>query len=216
MFPTVHVNSKDLAASLQKSQINSAATPAGGKAFIRFDFRTGNFTYGRDHDDITGQRIVVNTASIKHGWVLWHNGTPNKVLHSFIEALPPMPPAMGDDEASESRAFEARFEDDPETLLVFETSSYGGRKGVDLLLQQCQAQAVKNPEYLFPIVELEAETPYKAKTGAVIHNPHFHVVGWVNANGEELDAPTQLHIEDAIDEEEQEEAPQLRTRRRRG
>lgn len=207
MFPTVQVNSKDLATKLQNSRVQSNAQSAAGRAFIKFDFKTGDFFFGRDADCISGEEIVVNTASIAHGWVLWHNGTANKVYKSFADDLPEPMPSMGDDDPTEARAFEARFQDDPDTVLMFETNSYGGRKGVDTLLSELTAQSLKNPEYLFPVVRLESEN-YKAKQGGIIHNPIFTVTGWMNAAGDMLGDVK------AIEEEVEEEAPKLRSRRR--
>jgi len=106
-----------------------------------------------------------------------------------------MPGNANGDQPSESRGFEARFEDDPETVLVFETSSYGGRKGCDNLLNAIRIRSAGGEqEYLFPVVQLSSES-YKAKQGGTIHNPLFNIVGWMNQEGElegntaKLDAP---------------------------
>jgi len=197
MFPTVNNASiKDLSSALAVSKVQSEGPSNAGKAFIRFDFKTGSYSYGRDQEDITNDNIVVNTSSFVHGWVLWTNGTPNKVQRSFVEELPdPMPGNANGDQPSESRGFEARFEDDPETVLVFETSSYGGRKGCDNLLNAIRIRSAGGEqEYLFPVVQLASES-YKAKQGGTIHNPVFNIVGWMNQEGElegntaKLDAP---------------------------
>ena len=197
MFPTVNNASiKDLSSALAVSKVQSEAPSNAGKAFIRFDYKTGSYSYGRDQEDITNDNIVVNTSSFVHGWVLWTNGTPSKVQRSFVEELPgPMPNNANGDQPSESRGFEARFEDDPETVLVFETSSYGGRKGCDALLNAIRIRSAGGEqEYLFPIVQLGSES-YKSKQGGTIHNPMFNIVGWMNQAGEteesqaKLDAP---------------------------
>lgn len=198
MFPTVNTASiTDLSTALASSKVQGESSNSG-KAFIRFDFKTGSFSFGRDQEDITGDEIIINTTSFVHGWVLWVNGSPQKVLRSFIEDLPPpMPNGADGSQPSESRGFEARFEDDPDTVLVFETSSYGGRAGCDKLLNAIRIRSAGGEsEFLFPVVKLESES-YKAKQGGTIHNPVFEIVGWVNQAGEaeeqtaKLDAPAE-------------------------
>lgn len=183
MFPTTSTKITDLSSALKQSKVQQT-TSSAGKAFIRFDFKTGDFFYGRDQEEITGEQIVVNTASFCHGWVLWVGGQAQKVMRSFVEPLPEPMPAVGHDQPTEARGFEARFEDDEETILVFESNSYGGRKGCDSLLNAISLKSSSGEEdFLFPVVKLESES-YKAKQGGTIHNPVFKVVDWMNAEGE--------------------------------
>lgn len=183
MFPTTQTKITDLSTALQQSKVNQTGNSSAGKAFIRFDFKSGNFSFGRDQEEITGEEIVVNATSFVHGWVLWHNGQPSKVMRSFVEQLPEPMPALGDDQPSEGRGFEARFEDDEETILVFESNSYGGRKGCDNLLHQVMMKSAEGEEsFLYPVVKLDSEN-YKAKQGGTIHNPVFTVVDWVDVEG---------------------------------
>jgi len=205
MFPTTNASITDVSSALAHSKVNDSVS-TGGKAFIRFDYKSGDFTFGRDQQEITEDEIIVNTTSFCHGWVLWVNGTPSKVMRSFVETIPdPMPNSPTGDAPSEARGFEARFEDDPETVLMFETSSYGGRKGCDTLLNEIRARSAGGEtEYLFPVVKLTSES-YKAKQGGTIHNPSFKVVGWVNQAGERQESVQRI--------EEQVEEPVVRRRR---
>lgn len=183
MFPTTTAKITDLSAALSQSKVQQTASGAG-KAFIRFDYKTGDFFYGRDQEEITGEEIVVNTASFAHGWVLWVGGQAQKVMRSFVEPLPEPMPAVGHDQPTEARGFEARFQDDEETILVFESNSFGGRKGCDNLLSAISLKSGSGEnEFLYPVVKLESES-YKAKQGGIIHNPMFTVVNWMNADGE--------------------------------
>lgn len=208
MFPTTSNKITDLTTALAQNKVNQT-TSGAGKAFIRFDFKTGDFFFGRDQEEITGERIVVNTASFTHGWVLWVNGSANKVMRSFVEPLPEPMPAIGHDQPTEARGFEARFEDDEETILVFESNSFGGRKGADSLFKEISLKSAQGEtEFLYPIVELTSES-YKAKQGGTIHNPVFKVVGWMNSDGDtQGNAPKQLEQQAA----EVEEAPVRRRR----
>ncbi len=122
MFPTTQQSATNLAAALVDSKVNSSGASAG-KAFMKFAFQTGGFSFGRDQIDISGEEIVINTYSIQHGWTLWVNGSPQKELVPFSQDLPfPMEAQQGNT-PTEARAFEARFADDEETILVFETNS---------------------------------------------------------------------------------------------
>jgi len=207
MFPTTSNKITDLSAALAQNKVNQT-TSGAGKAFIRFDFKTGNFFYGRDQEEITGERIVVNTASFSHGWVLWVNGAAQKVMRSFVEPLPEPMPAVGHDQPTEARGFEARFEDDEETILVFESNSYGGRKGADGLFTQISIKSSSGEtEFLYPVVVLESES-YKAKQGGTIHNPIFKVVDWMNSDGELESENGTKKLSEPVEAEEE-------TRRRR-
>lgn len=205
MFPTTQNSITDLSSALAHSKVVETQSGAG-KAFIQFKFETGSFEYGRDKLDITGDRIVVNTMSFTHGWVLWVDGKNDKVVRSFIEDLPAPMPGREDKDGdfcspAEARGFEARFEDDNEALLVFETSSYGGRKGVDDLLNKVRARSGQGEkQFLFPVVELTADEPYKGKKGKMIYNPLFKVVAWMDQDGN-LEGEAARSIEAPAEEE---------------
>lgn len=183
MFPTTQNSMTDLSASLANSKVNTTSAGSGSKAFIQFNYKDGSFVFGRDKLDITGERLVINTYSFTHGWVLWVKGSPKKITRSFVDDLPEPMPSVDQEHPSEARGVEARFMDDEETILSFETSSYGGRKGCDDLLNACKAKSGQGEtRYLFPVVELSSES-YKAKQGGTIHNPVFKVVDWMDMEG---------------------------------
>tara|TARA_R110000744_G_scaffold51511_5_gene110891 strand:+ start:6079 stop:6699 length:621 start_codon:yes stop_codon:yes gene_type:complete len=197
MFPTTNNSSTNLASMLAETKVAESNT-SQGKAFLKFDFKSGDFAYGRDAEEITGETIVINTYSIQHGWTLWANGAPKKVSAPFNAELPePMAPVDGNS-PTESRSFEACFQDDPDTILVFDSNSHGGRTGVNKVLDQIKARAVSGEgEYLFPKVKLSSDS-YKSKQGATVHNPVFKIVGWLNLDGEEQSSTAKL--EDNLDD----------------
>jgi hypothetical protein len=206
MFPTTQNSATSLAGMLAETKVQ-AATNNAGKAYLKFDFKTGGFSFGRELEDVTNETIIVNTHSIQHGWTLWVNGSPQKVSAAFNQELPAPMESAGGNDPSESRSFEARFEDDEDTILVFDSNSYGGRSGVDSLLNEIKARASSGEtEYLFPKIKLESSN-YKAKQGSTVYNPNFTVVGWVNMDGD-------LAVETAkIAVEEVEESAPVRRRR---
>src|SRR5690625_6719703 len=79
MFPTTQSSITDLSSALAQSKVHHADNSSAGKAFLKFNFKDGSFTFGRDQEDITGEEIVVNVATFAHGWTLWVNGQPQKV-----------------------------------------------------------------------------------------------------------------------------------------
>lgn len=214
MFPKVQNSITDLSAALSQSQI--APPTSGGKAFLKFDYKDGSFLFGRDQDEVTGDEIVVNTNSFCHGWILWDEGKPKKAMVSFVEQLPePMQNSAAGDEPTEARSFEARFMDDEDTIIQFETSSYGGRKGCDSLLNEIRMKSASGEtEFLFPVVKLDSDS-YKAKKGGVIHNPVFNVVGWVNSAGKLQEQQKTLFADSAEAPEQTEEKEEAPVRRRR-
>jgi len=207
MFPTTQNSITDLSSALAQSKVQDSSNSSSGKAYIKFDYKTGSFAYGRDQEDISGDEIVINTYSFTHGWVLWSNGIPTKVMRSFTEELPPAMPSVGDDSPSEARGFEARFKDDEETVLVFESNSHGGRSGVDALLGKVGLRSAGGEtEFLFPVVKLISES-YKAAKGGTVHNPVFEIVSWVNVEGKTSEDTPLIE-----DQAQTEEAPRRKRR----
>lgn len=189
MFPTTQTSITDLSSALAQSKVHHTDKSSAGKAFLKFDFKDGSFVYGRDQVEVTDEEIVVNVATFSHGWTLWVGNQPKKVMRSFVEPLPDPMPAQDGAQPSESRSFEARFlDEDDDTILVFETNSFGGRKGADALLTEVSIRSgAGEKEYLYPVVKLTSEN-YKSKQGSTIHNPVFTVVGWMNQEGDRKDA----------------------------
>lgn len=211
MFPTTQSSITDLSSALAQSKVHHADNSSAGKAFLKFNFKDGSFTFGRDQEEITGEEIVVNVATFAHGWTLWVNGQPQKVMRSFVEQLPEPMPSVDGNQPSESRGFEARFpEADDDTILVYETNSFGGRKGADKLLTEVSIRSASGEaEYLYPVVRLTSEN-YKSKQGSTIHNPVFEVVGWMNQDGVRQGETARV---EAPESEPEEETPVRRRRR---
>lgn len=218
MFPTTQNSVTDLQSALQNSQVQETKNE-GGKAFLKFDYKDGSFAFGRDKEDITGEQIVINIASFRHGWTLWVNGSPKKVQAGFTEPLPMAPAPEAGNEPAESRGFDAAFlEEDDDTIITFETNSYGGRKGADAVLNAVKTRAATEANYLFPVVQLDNES-YKANQGGTIHNPVFTIVDWMDQAGnlesatKKLESPAE-EVEEVEEVEEAEEAAPKRRRRR--
>ena len=224
MFPTTQVKPASLVAALSQSKV-AETSDGGSKAFLKLDANSGTFLFGRSGDDVTGEEIVVNTGSIQHGYTLWVDGKAEKRSVPFNQDLPAPMDGRTDSEGdfcspTESRYFEARFEDDSETVVVYDANSFGARKGVDALLSAIRLRATSGEEeFLYPKVLLDSES-YKNKKakGKTIHNPIFKVVAWLNLEGEEQVVNAQIadsNDGDDVDTSDSTSAAEAAPKRRR-
>ena len=197
-FPTV-MNPTDLASALEQSQVQET-TGLAGFSFLKIDFESGEWFLGQDAEIVTNFEILVNTTTIQHGWILWSGGRPNKSFVGFSQPLPQPMEAIGDDYPSEARSLQGALIDDGEPL-AFDTNSYGGRKGIDVLLGKIKAHSAEGSKFLFPKCKLTSESyANKKRGGKLTYNPVFEIVTWCDTDGnEEGEAPAQ--VEDKSDVE---------------
>tara|TARA_R110000868_G_scaffold401514_1_gene677057 strand:- start:9135 stop:9818 length:684 start_codon:yes stop_codon:yes gene_type:complete len=224
------MNATDLSSALAGSKVNETQAAGGNGDFLKMDFDTGEWLLGQENDIVTGDEILVNTPTFSHGWILWSGGRPKKVMTSFVNDLPEAPPAIktvnkrGEeewDEPSEARSMQAALVDDA-TPIMFDTNSYGGRKGMDVLLGKIKAHAAEGSQFLYPKVKLANESyPGTGKrSGKTNHNPVFELVAWCDVDGNE-EGGKAAAVEDKTDEveedapEEQAEAPTRQRRKRK-
>jgi hypothetical protein len=219
-LPSIVASASNLAARVAAAKIPVTAS-GGVRGFLKFAFDDGQWTFGRDLDEVTGDVVLVNTNSICHGWILWHAAKATKVLTTFDNDMPEAPAAIGNDQPSEARAFGAAFYDNgkPGEQLAFETNSFGGRKAVDTLVRAV-IDRVTNGETvtLYPLVKLTSES-YRNKNyhNKLIHNPLFEITGWCDQNGVPAGQTAQLAApaEEAAAPEAAAAAAEAPTRRRR-
>ena len=209
-FPTV-MNPTDLASALEQSQVQET-TGLAGFSFLKIDFESGEWFLGQDAEIVTDFEILVNTTTIQHGWILWSGGRPNKSFVGFTQPLPQPMEAIGDDYPSEARSLQGALIDDGEPL-AFDTNSYGGRKGIDVLLGKIKAHSAEGSTFLYPRVKLTSESyANKKRGGKLTFNPVFEIVAWCDNDGnEEGEAPAQV----AAPSETEAEAPAEPKKRQR-
>jgi hypothetical protein len=207
------MNPTDLASALAGSQVQET-TGLAGFSFLKIDFESGEWLLGQDAEIVTNFEILVNTTTIQHGWILWSGGRPNKSFVGFTQPLPQPMEAIGDDYPSEARSFQGALIDDGEPL-AFDTNSYGGRKGIDVLLGKIKAHSAEGSTFLYPRVKLTSESyANKKRGGKLTYNPVFEIVTWCDTDGnEEGEAPAQ--VEDKSETEAEAPAePKKRQRRK--
>lgn len=213
-FPTV-IDPSDLSTQLSQSAVQQTSQ-AAGVSFLKMDFESGDWLLGQDQDVVTDEEVLVNTASFKHGWILWSGGRPNKNMVGFTFDLPMPMENVGDDYPSEARSFDGALFDDG-TPLVFDTSSYGGRKGADSLLGAVKSHSAEGSEHLYPLVKLTSESYANSKRGGKLtYNPVFEIIAWCDQEGNK-EGPKAAQVEDQSEaaEEPAEEAQPKRQRRKR-
>lgn len=211
-FPTV-MNPTDLSSALEQSQVQET-TGLAGFSFLKIDFESGEWFLGQDAEIVTDFEILVNTTTIQHGWILWSGGRPQKSFVGFTQPLPQAMEPIGDDFPSEARSFQGALIDDGEPL-AFDTNSYGGRKGIDVLLGKIKAHSAEGSKFLFPKVKLTSESyANKKRGGKLTYNPVFEIVAWCDNDGnEEGEAPAQVEDKSDVKAEAPAE-PKKRQRRK--
>jgi len=209
------MNSSDLSTALAESQVQET-TGLAGFSFLKMDFESGTWLLGQDADDVTDEEVLVNTTTIQHGWILWSGGRPNKTFVNFTQQLPAPMESIGDDHPSEARSFQGALVDDGE-MLAFDTNSYGGRKGVDVLLGKIKAHSAKGSKHLFPKIKLTSESYANTKRGGKLtYNPVFEIVAWCDNEGNEEGEPAaQVEGPAEAEPEAEKAAPKKRQRRKR-
>tara|TARA_R110000765_G_scaffold48738_1_gene99420 strand:- start:3108 stop:3839 length:732 start_codon:yes stop_codon:yes gene_type:complete len=238
-FPTVQGMGGSLQDAL-KSKVKVQKTESGNVQHIRYDSYSGDWTFGKDNEDITGETVTIITNSFSHGWHRWADREVFKRMASFLDDLPDKPESVEDRKgktqtANEARGFQCVIKDgDNNIQMSWEHSTDGCRRSIDGVLDETMARAQEEPEFLYPVVKLGNETPYENsyKDGEMIFPPKLEIIGWRNEAGEDApdaapklekpkkakkaakeEAPEEAEEEDEVDEDE-DEAPK-RSRRRR-
>lgn len=188
MFPTTQNSATDLQSMLTHSKIEQEKDNGSGKAFLNFSGKLGEFSFGKEKEDVLGETLVVNTPTFRHGWALWVDRSCTSISVPFVQDLP-MPMASEPNkqgktqDPSESRGFDAAFLDDPETIVAFDCSTMGGRRATDGILNAVKIRSASGEEnFLFPIIKLGMED-YIAGHGSKVFNPVFTITGWMDQAG---------------------------------
>lgn len=214
-FPNAIPQAAELSQYLNKEVKVELDIEQGGVQYLFFDGRTGRYLLGAEEEDVTGQTIIVDTASMLHGWVIWYNRKPEKVFKSVFENEPPRPNDINGNAPNRARAFKAVLGSDNDVSISFETSSMGGRKGVDMLLNQIRARSLSGEkDTLYPVVQLSSSSYFSSKRGSTIHNCLFKIISWVDRSGSMIGKKNKETVDtaDQVEEVENKDAPVRRRR----
>lgn len=207
----------------------------GGKAFLKFG-KDGVWSTGKAGDSLNGDRLLLNTASIKAGYVCWTNypaseKKKNEKLGEEMKAAsmgsvdPLELPDTGWDWKQQLH-IEGRFLDGDKQEVQYTTSSLGGVEALDHIIEEITESIDAGEEiYLFPIVELKNDW-YEHTQWGKTYKPIIEIVGWADINGnpepddetaaiEKEAAPEPVkQAEEPATEDGEADAPPVRRRRR--
>jgi len=199
-FPTIQGMGGSLQSAL-KDKVKVHTTQSGNIQHIRYDSYTGDWSFGKDNEPITGEVVCIITNSIVHGWHRWVDREVLKRMVSFVDELPEKPENVEDrkgnvQSANEARGFQCVMEDGEDNIqMSWEHSTDGCRRAIDAVLETIMARAQDEPDYLYPVVKLQNDTPYENsyKDGEMIYPPLLEIIGWHNTEGEDApEAATQV------------------------
>ena len=184
------LSADDVAQSLRG--LAQAQSIGDGMPFMKLDKNSGKFMYGAEAIEVDpGERWAVNPVSFHHGYIGWQGGQVVGEVMVPISSPKPNPgeltppiAAKGADGWQEQVTFTLKsLEDDTEAM--FKTSTKGGRGGVSKLAGEMATQVAKNPAAPIPVIHLVSDS-YPHKQYGQIYFPVFKVVGWMDANGNEV------------------------------
>ena len=188
---------KSLASGIQESR-QQTVIAGGGKDLLRL-LKSGEWVFGATNEEVQeGSSWIVNIRTLGHGWACWVEGVGNNKNELAGEVMAPMntpkpqrPPPIGETAYQEQRWFELKCMDgdDEGKEVMHKTGSVGGMRAVDGLLADIFRQLNSNPEYSFPVIQLEVDSYQHTKWGK-IYTPVFNITGWANEDGEIYDEET--------------------------
>ncbi len=176
----------DMVSAIQ-NQANKA--PAVNRMpFLRL-MKSGEWVYGADDVVVEeGSRWMVHPGTFQHGYCAWGNeGGPKQGVLCGEHMVPvnrDLPPMSSMDHIEDAKWAEqiamqlvCVSGEDEGTNVLYKTSSLSGRSAFQSLCQAIATQAADNPEEIFPVVELRADS-YRHKRYGQIMTPEFEVVGF--------------------------------------
>jgi hypothetical protein len=233
-LPQVKTTTAAAIAMLVSNKVNP--TQVNDKPFLAFDAkRTGAWLLGQDKDDVSEEVFVLDIASLKHGYILWHQKQANRRMVPLNAPLPePQEPVHYTlkgkpvtDEPTEARSFEGTLEDG--TRFLFEGTSQGARKAIDAVLLELITRAQDGNPFIWPHIQMGSGS-YEHPQYGTVFTPALTVVAWYDEDGTKegsrpklapADRPAKpARADDVVDDAEdapygeEEEAPQPRRRRR--
>lgn len=189
---------------------------SSGALFLKFDGNTGEYTYGKDQEELSeGTRVAVAASEFKNGWICWKDQeVVGEVMVRIVDGKPPAKHTLedhgpyDDEKDGWSEQSSAQFRDiETGEEFLYKTSSKGGRIALGNLVRDYGKQFQLHPSQV-AIVEL-GTTSFDAKdkkTGKKLgrkYAPVFKIVEWMD----EDELVTRFAaMEDAGDEDAGEDA----------
>lgn len=201
-FPTTMANIEKLSQYLNEEvKVNLNTASNDSMSFLSFKAKLGSYLLGSEKEDITGQNVIVDTASMSHGWLHFLSTGVNRYFSSVFEEEPTRPAGVREGsivvEPLSARSFVGVLASDTEVKFKFEVCSLGGCRGFDTLLAEIRSRSLSGEtEALYPVVKLCTNNYYSKAARTTIHNCVFKVESWVKRDA----TPTDVVAEGAAEE----------------
>lgn len=226
------VDIKDMKSLAEKAKVAATNNPRGGGApngsdYLNFSGKRGIFTIGQDKRQIADdERWIVDVTSFEEGWVCWKNRKPEATrlsnIYTGVPISQPDPEERGPFDHNrgegwhQAKAMVMKSVDNDQQGYFKNNSVSGVGEIADLMDEFSERAAQGQP--CWPVVCLVPEE-FDAQ-GFTNFKPTFEIQGWLTseqlqelADGADIDELLGGEPK-AIDEEEVEEKPQPRARKR--
>lgn len=195
-------------------QTRQAMPSFGGKPYMKFG-KDGEWSCGQGGDAVNGELVILNTSSLKGGYVCWtdHDKKKNEKLGEEMQLVsmglidPEELPDMGWPWKAQ-QSVEGRFLEGDQEEFSYNTSSGGGLEAMAGVIDAIMARIEDGEEvFLFPVVRLEDDN-YEHKQWGKTYKPILEIVGWADVEGN-------LEDDDVLEEEpEQIEPPKKKAKKK--
>lgn len=186
-------------------------TSVGGTPLLRMG-KDGQWMVGREDTTIPhGTEALVNPLALQHGYSCWTNRKPGQGKNELmgqemwsirepkapVSTLPQHHDARTQDlcEWKDAMSVELRFIDGPMPgqQVLFNTTSVGGLRMMDNLLGEIMDKIDTGSEYVFPWIQLGADSYQHSQYGKT-YIPLFTIVTWADMQGNEEPSGDQVPL----------------------
>jgi hypothetical protein len=183
-------NINALAAGLRRTRAEMPAT--GGRGYLKFG-KDGMWTLGKNGDALNGETVILNTNSLKYGYVCWTNydekeRRKNEKLGEEMELA-----TRGGVDLNEledlgwdwkpQQAIDGKFVGADQKEFSYVTSSNGGLDLMGEIIDKVMARIDEGEDvYLFPVIQLNDDWYEHSRYGK-IYTPIMEVVNWADISG---------------------------------
>ncbi len=205
------VNPSELAKSLTAAK-SRISRDAGDNPFLRL-IKSGEWVYGADDVEVQeGSLWVINSASLSEGFAAWGKGGSGLQGEEMVPmtgtpvVLTDLPDVGAQWKKQIGFMLYCLNGDDKGTQVLYKTTSVGGLKAANQLIQNIVDQIKSAPEAILPIVALETDS-YKHKEYGKIYTPIFEVKDWTGFDAIESEVAEEIETAEEVEAEEVEEEP---------
>ena len=198
----------DMANALQEHS-DESPNSGGGVTYLSFSGKTGNYSLGRNKDDIDPDDLfLLEPQSIIEGWVCWKSNKPvarvewsiyqrkaQAVLEADLEDHGPYRQNMGEG-WQPLLGFGVMSTDGQMTPIKFTVTSKSGRNAIDDMIEEVKKR-MQAGEPAMPLMGFDSETFVAMEQ--TNYKPQFEVESWVTREAAAAYFDGTLDLEALID-----------------